>query len=184
LRARPLLSLSRLAVALVVLFGCGKEPERDSGPQGAATVTRASTTAAKPAAKPSAEGWNASQIDWQPYDTGLAQAKTQKKPVCLVFYTSWCPHCKNYSHVFEDPRVVASSHDFVMVHLDADANEAVASRYALDGGYIPRTYFLSSDGTVDSSIHAMRPSSRFFYDEHDQGALLAAMDTAKKKLVN
>jgi thiol-disulfide isomerase/thioredoxin len=169
-----------VALATLVLAGCGKEPERDPAPQSSPAATHASTTAAPVPAK--GEAWNASQIDWQPYEAGLAQAKAQKKPVCLVFYTGWCPHCRNYSHVFEDPRVVSSAHDFVMVHLDADANEAVASKYSPDGAYIPRTFFLAPDGTVDGSIHAPRPSSRFFYDERDPGALLAAMDTARKKL--
>jgi thiol-disulfide isomerase/thioredoxin len=177
--------LTRFAVALAsvapfALAGCGKEPERDAAPQTSPSVTHASTAAAPAPTK--GEGWNPSQIDWQPYEAGLAQAKAQKKPVCLVFYTGWCPHCRNYSHVFDDPRVVTSARDFVMVHLDADANEAVASKYSPDGAYIPRTFFLAPDGTVDGSIHAPRPSSRFFYDEHDPGSLLAAMDVARKKL--
>jgi thiol-disulfide isomerase/thioredoxin len=183
---------TRLAVALVAcalaLPACGRrisETESDGGTLGAPTPARKPTTSAIAAAKTGAgEGWNAAQIAWQPYDDGLREAKAQNKPVLLVFSTTWCPHCKNYSHVFEDPRVVASAHDFVMVHLDADANEAVAAKYALDGSYIPRTYFLAPDGTIDNSIHAPRPTSRFFYDEHDPAPLLAAMDTAKKKLVN
>ena len=147
-------------------------PRRD-GHRARARALRASAT---PAGR---SRWrNAAQIDWQPYEAGLRLAKAQKKPVCLVFSTTWCPHCKNYSHVFDDPRVVASAHDFVMIHLDADAEEAVASKYALDGSYIPRTFFLKPDGTVDDTIHAPRPRSRFFYDEHDPSSLLAAMDTA------
>ena len=186
--------VSRLAVALagcavaLPLPGCGRrisEGESEGGALGGPSITRASTTVAPPAPKaPAGEGWNAAQISWQPYDDGLRQAQAQNKPVCLVFSTTWCPHCKNYSHVFENPRVVASAHDFVMVHLDADANEAVAAKYALDGSYIPRTFFLAPDGKLDGTIHAPRPTSRFFYDEHDPGALLAAMDVARKKLVN
>src|SRR5580692_10284584 len=66
---------------------------------------------AAPPARPGApapvvESWNTAQIDWQPYEAGLARAKAQKKPICLVLYTGWCPHCRNYSHVFDDPKVV------------------------------------------------------------------------------
>ena len=50
--------------------------------------------------------WNDAQIKWQPYDAGLEAAKKDKKPVCLIFYTDWCPHCKNYSGVFHDAGVV------------------------------------------------------------------------------
>ena len=186
--SRPLL----LALSTLLAFtGCGRrisESDSEGGALGTPTPTlaRPSTTAAPAAAKrsPPGEGWNAAQISWQPYDDGLRQAKAQNKPVCLVFSTTWCPHCKNYSHVFEDPRVVAHAHDFVMVHLDSDAQEAIASKYAIDGGYIPRTFFLAPDGTVDATIQAPRARSRYFYDEHDPGSLLAAMETARRKLVN
>jgi thioredoxin-like negative regulator of GroEL len=170
--------------ALVAVAGCGRRigevvDEHDGG--AATTIT---PTSSAPARAPSTQGWNAAQIAWQPYEAGLQQAKAQNKPVCLVFSTTWCPHCKNYSHVFEDPRVVAHAQDFVMIHLDSDAEELIASRYAIDGSYIPRTFFLTPDGKVDDSIHAPRPTSRYFYDEHDPSSLLAAMDTARRKLIN
>ncbi len=50
--------------------------------------------------------WNDKQIRWQSYQDGLAAAKKEKKPICLIFYTEWCPHCANYSAVFHDPKVV------------------------------------------------------------------------------
>jgi thiol:disulfide interchange protein len=177
---RPLRAALFVAMA-AALVACGKtqadEPSRDpastASPTGAATTAPLSTT-----------GWNTSQIAWQTYADGMRLAKEQHRPVCLVFSTTWCPHCKNYSHVFEDPRVVAEARDFVMIHLDSDVDEAVSSKYSLDGSYIPRTFFLSPDGTVDPSIHAPRPRSMYFYDERDPSQLLAAMDTAHHKLVN
>jgi thiol-disulfide isomerase/thioredoxin len=144
---------------------------------------------AAPAAQPgkaataTAESWNAAQIDWKPYEAGLAQAKAQKKPVCLVLYTGWCPHCRNYSHVFEDPQVVERAKDFVMIRANADEEPAVASKYVPDGGYVPRTFFLAPDGTLDPEIHAERPKFLYFYDEKQPRALLAGMDTARHKLV-
>jgi thiol:disulfide interchange protein len=66
--------------------------------------------------------WNDQQIKWQSYDEGLAQAKKSNKPVCLILYTEWCPHCTNYSKVFHDPKVVKMSEEFVMIRLDADKN--------------------------------------------------------------
>lgn len=191
-----------LAVLAIAAVGCGRrisegnESEGDSPrpteqPRTTAATSTAAATSVAPsvpaAAQPAAatgESWNAAQIAWQPYEAGLRQAKAQHKPVCLVFSTTWCPHCKNYSHVFDDQRVVARARDFVMIHLDADVEETIAAKYALDGSYIPRTFFLAPDGTLDDSIHAARARSRFFYDERDPGALLAAMETAHQKLVN
>jgi thiol-disulfide isomerase/thioredoxin len=185
--ARAFLASSLALVFAPLAAACGRQVDEasslDAGPTtSAARANRAPATA--PAAARSGEGWNAGEIDWQPYEAGLVRAKAQNKPVCLVFYTTWCPHCRNFSHIFEDPRVVAKARDFVMVHLDADAEEAVASKYSLDGTYIPRTFFLAPDGTVDGSIHAPRERSRYFYDEQNPNSLLAAMETARKKLVN
>ncbi len=43
-----------------------------------------------------------------------------------------------------------------MVRLNADKEKDLAKQYALDGGYIPRTFFLSPKGEVDPAIHAPR----------------------------
>jgi len=126
--------------------------------------------------------WNDSQVAWQTYDAGLAAAKKAKKPMVLIFYTEWCPHCTNYSKVFHDPAVVAQAKDFVMIRLDADKNKELAQKFAIDGGYIPRTFFLSSAGTLDPSIHAPREQFKYFYDEKNPASILAAMTAAQAKL--
>lgn len=125
--------------------------------------------------------WNDQQIKWRTYDEGLAEAKKTKKPVMLVFFTEWCPHCKNYSGVFHDPKVVAEAKDFVMVRLDADKNKALSEKYAVDGSYIPRTYFLAPNGTL-TDVHAPREQFKYFYDERNPASILAGMDAAQKQL--
>jgi thiol:disulfide interchange protein len=127
------------------------------------------------------ETWNAAQIDWQPYDAGLQRARAQNKPICLVFFTNWCPHCKNFSRVFEDPRVVERAKDFVMIRANADEESAIASKYTKDGGYVPRTFFLAPDGTMDPDLHAPRPKFLYFYDERDPSSLLGGMEAALRK---
>ncbi len=126
--------------------------------------------------------WNDGKVAWQPYEQGLAAAKKDKKPVLLVFFTEWCPHCTNYSKVFHDDKVVAKSKSFVMIRLDKDKNEAISKKFAPDGEYIPRTYFASSDGTLDPALTAPRTEYKYFYDEKDPAPLLASMDAALKKL--
>ena len=126
--------------------------------------------------------WNDGQIAWRPHDEGLATAKDHKKPICLVVYTEWCPHCANYSKVFHDPKVVAQAKQFVMIRVDKDKNAEISKQYAPDGEYIPRTYFLSSAGTLDPEIHAPREQYKYFYSETEPGSVLAGMDAAVKKL--
>jgi len=129
-----------------------------------------------------ASDWNDSKIAWMPYEKGLAAAKAQKKPVCLIFYTEWCPHCRNYSQVFKDARVVEKSRRFVMIRVDGDKEKALSERNAPDGQYIPRTFFLTKNGQVDSSIHAQREQFKYFYDEGAPDSLLAGMAEALRKL--
>jgi thiol:disulfide interchange protein len=138
------------------------------------------------AARPALAGgdWNDQGIKWRTYEDGLAEAKKAKKPVLLIFYTEWCPHCANYSQVFHDPKVVEKSKLFVMVRIDNDKNQDLSKKFALDGAYIPRTYFLSAAGTVDPELHAPRDKFMYFYDEKNPESVLAGMDAALKKLKN
>jgi len=126
--------------------------------------------------------WNDAAIQWRSYEEGLAAAKKEKKPVCLIFFTEWCPHCTRYSGVFHDPKVVEKAKSFVMIRLDKDKNTALSAKHKPDGEYIPRTYFLSPAGEFAADIHAPRDKYQYFYNEADPAELLASMDTALKKL--
>lgn len=125
--------------------------------------------------------WNDSAVDWKGYETGLAEAAKSGKPVCLIFYTDWCPHCAKYSNVFHDDKVIAKAKSFVMIRLNKDKNAELSSRYAPDGEYIPRTFFLSSHGEVDDSIKAPRDKFQFYYNPESPAELLVGMDRALGK---
>ncbi|HJQ85398.1 MAG TPA: thioredoxin family protein [Candidatus Binatia bacterium] len=126
--------------------------------------------------------WNDGGIGWQGYEAGLAKAKKEKKPVCLIFYTEWCPHCSNYSKLFHDEKVVDKSKKFVMIRLDKDKNGEISKKYTPDGEYIPRTYFLSSDGKLDPDLHENRDKWLYFYNERSADGILGGMDRALAKL--
>ena len=100
----------------------------------------------------------------------------------LVVFTEWCPHCTNYSKLVHDAAVVEKSRGFVMVRVDKDKQPDISKQNAPDGEYIPRTYFLSSDGVLDPAISAKRERYRYFYNESDPKDVLAAMDSALAKL--
>lgn len=122
--------------------------------------------------------WNDAGVAWRSYEEGLKEAKEQKRPVCLVFYTDWCPHCTKYSGVFHDPRVVEKSKGFVMIRMNKDQNAELSKKYAPDGEYIPRTFFLSPDGTLNASITEERPNYKYFYNTGEPSSLLRGMDAA------
>ncbi len=135
-----------------------------------------------PAAAADAEGWNAAQIAWRSFDEGRAEAARTHKPMMLVLYTSWCPHCRNFAHVFDDPTVTAAARDFVMVRANADAERELSQRFAPDGAYIPRTFFLSPAGELAPEVKAHEGRYQYFYDERDPSALVAGMHRARAVL--
>jgi len=131
-----------------------------------------------PAASFAGGDWNDGAIAWRPLDDGLAEAKKEGKPVCLVVYTEWCPHCTNYSKVFHDPRVVEKSKRFVMIRIDKDKKAMTAHGYAPSGDYVPRTIFLSPDGQIRKDVTSKREDYPHFYDESDPTSVLSGMDAA------
>lgn len=190
-----------LFVALLALGGCDSAPptpaEAIPEPRPAAQRTQGQAPAQAPQPTPQPtpparndrpasakdEGWNDAQIGWLSYEQGLAKAKAENKPICMVFYTHWCPHCRNYSHVFEDPKVVEQARHFVMIRVNPDDEPAIGEKFSPDGGYVPRTFFLSPDGTLLADVHAPRPKFLYFFDEHEPASLLGGMQAALQKRV-
>ncbi len=126
--------------------------------------------------------WNDAGIAWHGYVDGLKAAKQAGKPICLVFYTDWCPHCKTYSKVFHSEQVVERSRSFVMIRLNKDENPKLSAQFSADGQYIPRTYFLSATGEHAAGIHAPRDRYKYFWNTADPASLLGGMQRALDEL--
>jgi hypothetical protein len=126
--------------------------------------------------------WNAREVAWMPYEAGLAAAKARQKPIVLVFYTDWCPHCHNYSRLFHDPEVVRLSQQFVMIRVERDGHRDISAQYDIDGEYIPRTFFLTPAGSVLTELTSDNDDFRYFLDEHDPAELIALMQRALERL--
>jgi thiol:disulfide interchange protein len=122
--------------------------------------------------------WNDDAIAWATYEQGMSRAAAERRPIVLVFYTDWCPHCHNFSRVFHTPEVVALARSFVMIRVERDGNRELSEMYDLDGEYIPRTFFLTSAGEVRTELHGKNPSFRYFVDEHEAHELVALMRRA------
>jgi thiol:disulfide interchange protein len=140
-----------------------------------------SEDARDPASAAAAEGeadWNDAAIAWATYESGMSRAAAERRPIVLVFYTDWCPHCHNYSRVFHDAEVVDLARSFVMIRVERDGSRDLSEMYDLDGEYIPRTFFLTSAGEVRTELHGSNPAFRYFLDEHEPRELLALMRRA------
>ena len=122
--------------------------------------------------------WNRAAITWRSTEEGLTEARTSDKPVMMVIHAEWCGPCHEYARVFHDAEVAALAQHFVMILVDADREAAVNQRYATDGTYLPRTYFLSPTGQHQTENVSNHPRFRYFFPQRDPRAIAAAMRLA------
>lgn len=130
------------------------------------------------AAAPSIQ-WDDS-ISWKTWDEGSKLAKSSGKPIFLLVYANWCPHCKNLKTVFADPEVQKLADKMIMVRQDSDADDAgwLASRVGSFGSYVPRIFFLSADGSVKPELTSGNPKYPYFYTPDGVAQLKASMRQA------
>ena len=75
----------------------------------------------------------------------LAKAKQAGRPIMIDFYADWCGPCKMLdAQTYSDDRVAAASTNLVMVRIDVDRNQLLASRYRVES--IPTIVVLNSEG--------------------------------------
>ena len=94
------------------------------------------------------------------YETGLAQAKQQGKPVLLSLHLPGCPGCKQMdATTFRDKRVVAEAQKFVCIGLDYSTDGAIIDRYRVIE--FPQTIVLQPDGKEITRWTGYIPPDRF-----------------------
>ncbi len=147
----------------------------------AAPTAPAPQTAAPAAARPAGPHMDLPDtIAWQTWDAGLAQAKASKKPMMLLVWAHWCPHCRELTPVFRDPEVAALAKSLVMVQQNADESPAWLNEKfdSLYGGYVPRIFFLNADGSVRTDITSGNPQYPYFYVPQRIDALRTSLKRA------
>lgn len=129
-----------------------------------------------------ATGWNNDNIAWHDYQTGLAKAKADGKPVLVVVHTTWCPHCTKYQAVFQNAKVVEAAKRFVMVLIDRDIEPKLNEQLGPQGqSYVPRTLVLGKDGKLRSDAVGHHPKYPHLIDNTNPVELLKVMGTALAK---
>lgn len=122
--------------------------------------------------------WNPTGIAWREHAAGLAEARSSGKPILLVMHAEWCGPCHDYARIFYHPEVVELSRRFVMILVDSDRDPGANQRYATDGTYLPRTYFLDSNGQHRTQLAGEHPRFRYFFNQRDPSVTVAAMRLA------
>jgi thiol-disulfide isomerase/thioredoxin len=190
-----------IALALALLSGCRNEaPGGERGPNaqpapmrvvghepGSTASTGAPTTASTAPSTAAPEGeapgddvipWPG-PIQWQTWEQGLAQAQAEGKPICLVVYADWCPHCRELAPVFSQPAIATLAQRLVMVRQDSDERPAwLTQRFGRLGAYVPRVLFLRPDGSLIEEIVSGHPRYPYFYSPLVSDRLLANMHAA------
>lgn len=86
-------------------------------------------------------------IDWQKYDDGLAQAKKEGKKVFVEFTAKWCGWCKRmHATTFKDPDVIDLLNKYyVPVSVDGDSKDTlVIDGYITSERRLAREYRVTS----------------------------------------
>lgn len=177
------------AAALVLLAACRSgDPIVEESPTtgGAApratadpVVVRAPTTAPPPA--PARAGKHVDfdeRIAWKPWDDAARDAKRDGRPIMLVIYADWCPHCRELSPVFADPEIQKLAKNLVMVHQNSDEDPPWLRSYASLGSYVPRILFLGPDGAIKADLTSGDGRYPYFYTPQGVSALKASMKRA------
>lgn len=110
--------------------------------------------------------WNDSQIRWNDYSSGLAQAKRSGRPALVLFYADWCPTCHSYQKLFSNPQIVRLSQQVVMIRVNAPQEPGLSSQFADDGAYLPRTYAIDPNGERVEVVSG-HPQFKHYYEATD-----------------
>lgn len=179
-------SLLLVWLCLGTLLGCATRGSDFDPAPGAASPEGAPTPAEPDPSVPAApfdfdtapRDWNPSGIAWREHAAGLAEARATGKPIMLVMHAEWCGPCHDYARIFYAPEVVSLARQFVMILVDSDRDPAANQRYATDGTYLPRTYFLDSNGQHRTQLVSEHPRFRYFFHQRDPRVTVSAMRLA------
>lgn len=179
-------SLLLVWLCLGALLGCATRGSDFDPAPGAGSPEGAPTPAEPDPSVPAApfdfdtapRDWNPSGIAWREHAAGLAEARATGKPIMLVMHAEWCGPCHDYARIFYAPEVVSLARQFVMILVDSDRDPAANQRYATDGTYLPRTYFLDSNGQHRTQLVSEHPRFRYFFHQRDPRVTVSAMRLA------
>lgn len=88
----------------------------------------------------------ADPVKWTDYNTAIAKAKEENKPVYVYFYSDRCTWCNTMKKETHQNKAVADylNDHFIAVKVDAGKDRDLAMKFRV--GPVPANWFLSPDG--------------------------------------
>lgn len=99
---------------------------------------------------PAVQSQNQFSVDGISYKTAIENAKKENKPVFVMLYADWCPHCNQMKkEVFSDPKVMDFlNKNYVCVWKNIEKEEGTALKNKFKTTSLPAFLFLDSNETL------------------------------------
>lgn len=107
--------------------------------------------------------WNHNQIS---YNEALIQASKQNKPVFIMLYATWCPHCNTMkSTVFSNSKVLDFlNKNYICVWKDIEKEEGIVLKEKYNTRGLPTFLFIDSKETLLYSVKGEMKTDAFMYE--------------------
>lgn len=101
--------------------------------------------------------------DDTPYGKALETAKTEGKPLFIMLYAEWCPHCNQMKkEVFSDPNVMAFLREnYVCIWKNIEKEEGLALKNKYNTKSLPTFLFLDSNETLLYALKGEMKTAEF-----------------------
>lgn len=101
--------------------------------------------------------------DDTPYKKALETAKTEGKPIFIMLYAEWCPHCNQMKkEVFSDPNVMDFlKENYVCIWKNIEKEEGLALKNKYNTKSLPTFLFLDSNETLLYALKGEMKTTEF-----------------------
>eukprot|EP00123_Amoebidium_parasiticum_P001591 comp12718_c0_seq1/m.7826 comp12718_c0_seq1/g.7826 ORF comp12718_c0_seq1/g.7826 comp12718_c0_seq1/m.7826 type:complete len:190 (-) comp12718_c0_seq1:342-911(-) len=119
------------------------------------------------------------KYDWKTWQEALGE--NNSKPVMIMIHRTWCGACKALGPKFaESQEIFELSSKFTMINMD-ESVDPEKPEWSPDGGYVPRTLFLSPKGEVQKDIINVGGNEKYKYYYPTTDGIVKSMKTALER---
>lgn len=119
-------------------------------------------------------------ISWTDYSSAKSDSS---KPTLVILHKSWCAACKSLKAKLADSEEFEKlSQQFSMVNIPESDNLHDLPEFNVDGAYIPRLFFLNSQGEIMSEITNENGNPKYQYYYYNADTVIESMKKVAKNL--